>query len=73
MVLQSPTCAAAPSKYLRSARSRVHYVTSDMTAYCKVQARVPTPPSPIINLIYSNSKHSPPAPPAPKYWVIKGP
>ena len=38
---------------------------------CNVLAHVPAPPSPIINLINSNSNNPPAAPLAPKYWVFK--
>ena len=72
-MLQGPTCAvrhsshvrcpvAGPPRHIKPRQRTVMYWT-----------RVPTPPSPIINLISSNSKHPKPAPLAPKYWVFKGP
>ena len=73
MELQGPTCAvrhsshvrcpvAGPPRHIKPRQRTVMYWT-----------RVPTPPSPIINLSSSNSKHPKPAPLAPKYWVFKGP
>ena len=50
--LQSPTCAAHNQNVLRSARRGSTMPRHTKTVYCKVQAHVPAPPSPIISLIY---------------------
>ena len=61
------------SRGARRGSTTSHNITSNQTAYCNVQARVPTSPVTYNQPNYSNSKHLRPAPLAPKYWVFKGP